>query len=209
MARILVVDDEPAIRLTLALPLRKRGHQISEAASLAECLEQLRTAVFDLVLTDLRLGDGDGIEVLKTVQESVSGVEVIVMTAYGSVESAVEAMKLGAFDYLQKPFDPDEMFLRVDKALERASLRREVENLRRQVRERFTHPGIVSQSGAMQKVLEMVARVARSDATVLIQGESGTGKELIAQAIHHHSRRAPGPFVAINCGALPEPLLET
>jgi DNA-binding NtrC family response regulator len=209
MACILVVDDEAAMRITLALPLRQRGHQVSQAASLANGLAQIRAEAFDLVLTDLRLGDGDGLEILKAVKESCPEVEVILMTAYGSVESAVEAMKLGAFDYLLKPFNPEELFLRVDKALERVSLRREVANLRSQVRERFTHSGIVSQSSAMQKVLEMVSRVAQSDTTVLIEGESGTGKELIAKAIHHQSPRARGPFVAINCGALPEPLLES
>lgn len=131
------------------------------------------------------------------------------MTAYGSVDSAVAAMRLGAFDYLQKPFHPDEVFLRIDKAFERVTLRREVQNLRRQIRDRVLTPGLVGHSRALHQVLDLVSRVAPSDATVLIQGESGTGKELIAKTIHHHSLRAAGPFVAINCGALPEALLES
>jgi DNA-binding NtrC family response regulator len=153
--------------------------------------------------------DGDGLDVLRSAKAHQADVDVILLTAYAGWESAKEAIRLGAFDYFEKGREPDEFFHRVDKALEERALRHENENLRRQVRDRFGLAGLVARSSQMERVLDLVTRVAPTDATVLIEGESGTGKEVIAKAIHHASSRARGPFVAINCGALPEALLES
>ena len=209
MADILVVDDEPAARTTLALLLKKRGHRVTQAEGARAAAKALAEMVFDVVVTDLRMPDGDGLEVLQTAKVRAPETAVILLTAYAGWESAKEAIRLGACDYFEKGKEPDELIHRIDRALEEKGLRRENENLRRQVRERYSLPGIIAHSKEMQKVLELVMRVAPADATVLIQGESGTGKELIAKAIHHASPRADGPFVAVNCGALPGPLLES
>jgi DNA-binding NtrC family response regulator len=209
MAEILIVDDEPAARTTLGILLRKRGHRVAQAEGAKAATKILAEMAFDLVVTDLRMPDGDGLEVLRAARGHCPEASVILLTAYAGWESAKEAMRLGAFDYFEKGKEPDEFLHRVDKALEEKGLRRENENLRRQVRERYSLPGIIAHSKEMQHVLELVMRVAPTDATVLIQGESGTGKEVIAKAIHHASPQANGPFVAVNCGALPEPLLES
>jgi two-component system response regulator HydG len=209
MAEILIVDDEPAARTTLGILLRKRGHRVAQAEGAKAATKILAEMAFDLVVTDLRMPDGDGLEVLRAARGHCPEASVILLTAYAGWESAKEAMRLGAFDYFEKGKEPDELLHRVDKALEEKGLRRENENLRRQVRERYSLPGIIAHSKEMQHVLELVMRVAPTDATVLIQGESGTGKEVIAKAIHHASPQANGPFVAVNCGALPEPLLES
>jgi DNA-binding NtrC family response regulator len=209
VASILVVDDEPSARGTLALLLRKRGHRVTEAEGVTQAIKHIAENGFDLVVTDLRMPDGDGLDVLRAVKATATDAEVILLTAYAGWESAKEAIRLGAFDYFEKGREPDEFFHRVDKALDERALRRENENLRRQVRDRFGPGGIVTRSAAMERVLDLVARVAPTDATVLIAGESGTGKEIIAKAIHHASARNRGPFVAVNCGALPEALLES
>jgi two-component system response regulator HydG len=209
MADLLIVDDEPAARTTLALLLRKRGHHVTLVDGAKAALETLTEHDFDLVVTDLRMPDGDGLEVLRAAKAHCPEAEVILLTAYAGWESAKEAMRLGAFDYFEKGKEPHEFLHRIDKALEEKDLRDENDNLRRQVRERYSLPGLIAHSKEMQQVLDLVLRVAPSDATVLIQGESGTGKEVIAKAIHHASPRADKPFVAINCGALPEPLLES
>ncbi len=209
MATILVVDDEPSARSTLALILKKRGHQVTQAEGVKAAATVLADESFDIVVTDLRMPDGNGLEVLRTVRAHSPGAAVIVLTAYAGWESAKEAMQLGAFDYFEKGREPDELLHRMEKALQEQSLRRENENLRGQVRERYALPGVIARSAEMRRVMDLIARIAPADATVLIQGESGTGKELIAKAIHHASPRAPKPFVAVNCGALPEPLLES
>jgi two-component system response regulator HydG len=209
MADLLIVDDEPAARLTLAILLRKRGHRVVQAEGVKEAVTILNGCAFDLVITDLRMPDGDGLEVLRSAKAHCPEVIVILLTAYAGWESAKEAMRLGAYDYFEKGKEPDEFLHRIDKALEEKGLRHENANLRRQVRERYSLPGFIAQSNQMQRVLDLVLRVAPTDATVLIQGESGTGKEVIAKAIHHAGRRADKPFVAVNCGALPEPLLES
>jgi DNA-binding NtrC family response regulator len=209
MARILVVDDEPAARTTLALILRKRGHRVVAAPDVTTAAKALADEPFDVVVTDLRMPDGSGLDVLRTVKTHCSDADVILLTAYAGWESAKEAIQLGALDYFEKGREPDELLHRIDRALREKALRRENENLRRQIQERYGPEGLIGRSAPMRGVLELVARVAPSDATVLIQGESGTGKELIAKAIHHASPRAGGPFVAINCGALPDTLLES
>jgi two-component system response regulator HydG len=209
MAHLLVVDDETSARTTLALLLRKRGHRVLEASGVAAAARTLGEEVFDLVVTDLRMPDGDGLDVLRAAKSQAPATEVILLTAYAEWKSAKEAIRLGALDYFEKGQEPDELYRRIDKALAGRELRRENENLRAQLRERFGLAGIVAQSPAMHAVLELVARVAPTDATLLIQGESGTGKEVIAKAVHHASLRATQPFVAVNCGAVPETLLES
>jgi DNA-binding NtrC family response regulator len=209
VARLLVVDDEPAARSTLALLLRKRGHQVLEAEGAAAAAKHLAEDVFDLVVTDLRMPDGDGLDVLRAVKAQAPATEVILLTAFAEWKSAKEAIRIGALDYFEKGQDPDELYHRIDKALAGRALRRENENLRAQLRERYGLPGLVAQSPAMHAVLDLVERVAPTDATLLIQGESGTGKEVIAKAVHHASARAARPFVAVNCGAVPETLLES
>jgi two-component system response regulator HydG len=209
MAHLLVVDDEAAPRSTLALLLRKRGHRVVEADGVTTGTKRLAEEVFDLVVTDLRMPDGNGLDVLRAAMAQAPAPEVILLTAYAEWKSAKEAIRLGALDYFEKGQEPDELYHRIDMALAGRALRRENENLRAQLRERYGLPGLIAQSPAMHTVLELVERVAPTDATLLIQGESGTGKEVIAKAVHHASARAARPFVAVNCGAVPETLLES
>ena len=209
MATILLVDDEPSARATMALLLRKRAHRVIEAADVAAATKALADTTFEVVVTDLRMPDGDGLDVLRAAKAHCPEADVILLTAYAGWESAKEAIQLGAFDYFEKGREPDELLHRIERAVEDKALRRENENLRAQVRERFGLEGLIASSAEMAPVLDLVERVAPTDATVLIRGESGTGKEIIAKALHHASKRAAGRFVAINCGALPEPLLES
>ncbi len=209
MAAILVVDDELSARSTLALLLKKRGHRVTQAEGLTAAVRALNDGAFELVVTDLRMPDGSGIDILRAVKTHCSEADVILLTAYAGWESAKEAMQLGALDYFEKGREPDELFHRIDRALSDQALRREQDSARGQMAEGDAVPGIVYRSSAMRRVLDIVARVAPTYATVLIHGESGTGKELIARAIHRGRRRARKPFVALNCGALPETLLES
>ena len=209
MAHLLVVDDEHSARTTLSLLLRKRGHDVLEADGVTAAAKRLTEEVFDLVVTDLRMPDGDGLDVLRAAKAHAPGTEVILLTAYAEWKSAKDAIRLGALDYFEKGQEPDELYHRIDKALAGRALRQENENLRAQLRQRYGLSGLVAQSPAMHAVLDLVERVAPTDATVLIQGESGTGKEVIAKAVHHASARAVRPFVAVNCGAVPETLLES
>ena len=209
MAHLFVVDDEVSARTTLALLLRRRGHRVEEADGVASATKRLAEQTFDLVVTDLRMPDGDGLDVLQAARAQADAPEVILLTAYAEWKSAKEAIRLGALDYFEKGQEPEELFHRIDNALASRALRRENANLKAQLRERYGLPGLIAQSPAMQAVLDLVERVAPTDATVLIQGESGTGKEVIAKAVHHASPRAARPFVAVNCGAVPETLLES
>jgi len=209
LAGVLLVDDEKSVRSTLSLFLQKVGYHVDEASNGEEAEDRLKNQFYDLVITDLKMQPMDGLEVLKAAKSLNPMTEVIVMTAYSTVESGVEAMKLGAYDYIQKPFNREEFLLLVAKALERKQLLSEVEHLQEELKEKYRFENIVGNSTEMHQVLTMVSKVAKTDSTVLVAGESGTGKELIARAIHLHSRRKNRAFVTINCGALPENLQES
>ncbi|MBI2894706.1 MAG: sigma-54-dependent Fis family transcriptional regulator [Deltaproteobacteria bacterium] len=209
MARILVVDDQRNMRTTLAAMLRSAGHEIVEAPDGVSAAEAVRADEFDVVITDLRMGPIDGFGVLKQVKDGHPMTEVIVMTAYGSIESAVSAMRLGAHDYIQKPYTEEELLVKVERALEQRRLSSEVTLLASQFREQYKFENIIGRSGAIRGVISRIVKVAPTDATVLITGESGTGKELVAKAIHANSKRASRPFVPVNCAAISEQLLES
>lgn len=207
--RILVVDDQRNMRTTLSMLLKGNGYEVDVAEDGTVGSEMGASEGYDLVITDLRLGTPDGLAVLRAVKETQPQTEVIVMTAYGTIESAVEAMRLGAFDYLQKPFSEQELLLKVEKALESRRLRGQVEAFAQEFRQRYGFENIVGRSAAVRNLLSRVVRIAPTDVTVLITGESGTGKELIARAVHANSRRADRPFIPVNCAAITETLLES
>jgi two-component system response regulator PilR (NtrC family) len=207
--RILIVDDEQSMREMLAILLRKEGLEVCTAASRAEAAQALCRGPVDLVLTDVRLPDGDGIEVLRHVKSGAPETAVVVMTAYGTSETAVAARKLGADAYVLKPFDVDELRIVVRDALAHRSLREENLRLRREVGQAHGLDRVIGVSPVMTALFEMVRAIAPTNSTVLITGESGTGKEVVARAIHGLSTRADGAFVSINCGALPDTLLES
>ncbi len=206
--RILVVDDEPSLRDVLKLGLRRAGFMVATASSHHEAMVALGEH-WDLVVTDLQLPDGDGLSLLRQVKETSPDTAVVVLTAHGSADTAVAAMKLGAHDYLTKPFDVDELRIRVRQAIEGQKLRRENRELRARVDARAGIEGLIGKSPAMRLVVERIRAVASSSSTVLIVGESGTGKELVARAIHDLSPRKSHSFVAVNCGAIAESLLES
>jgi DNA-binding NtrC family response regulator len=207
--RILVVDDEAAQRELIGGFLRKQGHEILLAAGGAEALARVRETQVDLVLSDFKMPGMSGVDLLQGVKAVNPEIPFILMTAYGTVETAVQAMKDGAADYLTKPLDLEELLLRIGRVSEQMRLQTAVRDLQAHLVERHRLEGIIGESGRMQEVLALVKQVAPSDATVLIRGESGTGKELIARAIHFNSPRAKGPLVSLNCAALPEHLLES
>jgi DNA-binding NtrC family response regulator len=207
--RILIVDDETNLLTALELALSDEAYSVVCASSATAGLHHLEKESFDLLITDLRLPDMDGLELLRTVQTLDPTLIVIVLTAYGTIDSAVTALQNGAYHYLTKPLDIQELKAVITNALRLHCLTKEVESLRRREERERGFPPIVGQSALMQTLLRQVHIVARSESTVLIQGESGTGKELIARAIHEHSLRREGPFLVVDCGAVPEPLLES
>jgi two-component system response regulator AtoC len=209
MAKILIVDDKPSMRKMLKEALEVQGHECRVASSGAEALLLLRKDACDLCLTDLRMPEISGLELLREAKESASDTAVILMTAYGSVETAVEAMRLGAADFLPKPFSLEHLKVVVDKALQVKALRAENLGLKTQLADSYKFEGVEGISKAMKKLHALVRRVAPSDSAVLIQGESGTGKELIAQAIHMNSSRRDKPFLKVNCAALAQGVLES
>jgi DNA-binding NtrC family response regulator len=209
MARILVVDNEAGILSVLTTLLKAEGYDVVPLREGDKAIEQLKSEEFDLLVSDIRMTPVNGMEVLKIAREQRPGMAVIMLTAYGTVETAIEALKLGAFDYVTKPFKVDELLITVQRALEYSRALSENVDLRAQLGKRYRFENIVAESAAMRNVCEMIERVAPTDVTVLIYGESGTGKELVAKAIHAHSRRKNNKFLAVNCAALPEPLLES
>ena len=207
--KILIVDDERSMRDVLSIMLKRAGYGVTVASDGEEAIAHIDKELFDLVITDLKMPKAGGLEVLKAVKESSPESVVLIITAYASTESAVEAMKLGAYDYLTKPFQVDEVQLIIRNALEKRRLSTENILLKREMASQSSFAQIIGQSEAMQKVFDVVRKVADTTSNVLISGESGTGKELIARAIHHNSARSRLPFVIVNCSAMPEPLLES
>ena len=206
--RLLVVDDKDTMRELLARVLSD-AYEVTLAVSGSEAIAQVGSSLFDLVLTDIRMPGADGFEVLKAVKASSPSTEVVLMTAYASVGKAVEAIKEGAYDYVQKPFDPDELSLVLARALERRRLREQAENLRRELQGALQFQSLIGKSAPIRDVYRLIGHAAGLDITVLIGGESGTGKELVARAIHLESARRAAPFVPVNCGALPQDLVES
>ena len=206
---ILVVDDDLAHRTMLRTLLASWGYEVSEADDGRAAIEAVHGQPFDLVLMDIRMIHVSGIEALEEIKAFNPAIPVILMTAYASVETAVEALKKGAYDYLTKPLDFDELKLAIGRAMEHSHLKEENRLLRESLGLKFDHRNLIGRSAVMTRLLETVAQVAPSEATVLITGESGTGKEVIAGAIHYNSPRREGPFIKINCAAIPETLLES
>jgi len=209
MRRVLVVDDEESLRLVVRSFLKRDGYEVEVAESGEDALRLLETFGPDFILTDVRMPKMGGLDLLSTLKAKGSIVTVIVMSAYGSVDLAIEAIKAGAYDYIQKPFKPEELLLTLRKAEERETLRRENRALKEEMRDKARFEDLLAKSAEMQAVFKTVAKVADFKTTALITGESGVGKELIARALHFRSSRKNGPFVPVNCGAIPENLLES
>lgn len=208
-ARILVVDDEVSVRESLHDWLKDSGHEVFTAANGGEALEIVKDKKPEIVITDLVMPGMDGLELTKKVKELFPDIEVIVITAYGSVATAIAAIKEGAYDYVEKPFCPERVELLLEKLMERQKLIKENVSLKQKLEDRYRFEGIIAKSNKMRQIFEVVKVVAKSNATVLITGESGTGKELVARAIHSLSPRRDNPFVVVSCAALPESLLES
>jgi two-component system response regulator AtoC len=207
--RILVIDDEKNMRHMLAVLLEKEGYEVATAGDGKEGLDLAGETYFDVILCDVKMPVMDGMTFLEKFQEMKLESTVIVMSAYGTLDTAIEAMKRGAYDYVSKPFKTDEILLTLRKAEERERLRRENRRLQQSIQERYSFANMIGRSPAMQEIFGTISKVAEYKTTVLITGESGTGKELIARAIHYHSPRAENPLVTVNCGAIPESLLES
>lgn len=208
-ARILVADAQDSVRQGVARALQAAGHEVEEAGSGPQAVELLHLRQYEVILADLTVGGGDGLNILRTAKELQPTASIILMTRFGTVQAAVEAMQIGAFDFVQKPFEVEAMQIRVDKALEHRRLNYAIDYLRHTQPAIYSCDRIIGASGALQRVLDVVRKVAVSTTTVLIRGETGTGKELIASAIHHNSGRASRNFVRVNCAALQENLLES
>src|SRR5262252_10755020 len=208
MPDILLVEDKESLRRVLRLTLERAGYSVTEAADVHTAIAEIARVPHKIVLTDLRMPSGSGIDVLRAAKTADSEVPVIVMTAYGSIDEAVQAMKDGAHDFLQKPVDSNHLLLLVERALEQSRLRTENILLREEWARHYGFPRIIGESEAIKRAVAETQRVAQTEATVLLLGESGTGKELFARAVHHLSNRRDKPFVAINCAAIPETLIE-
>jgi len=208
-ARILIVDDESNITGALELILSEEGYEIKTASSVAQASGLLREFIFDLVFTDLRLPDASGIDLLSQVKKDHPETEVVLMTAHGSLDVTIEAIKKGAYYYLEKPFTPDQVLMLIKRTLEYAAVCQENQNLKRVIKAENEAFGMIGRSQSMRQIYETIRATAPSEASVLIEGESGTGKELIATAFHLQSNRSDGPFVRINCAAIPRDLIES
>jgi two-component system response regulator AtoC len=207
--RVLIVDDEENFRHMLSVILKKEGYDVDAASNGEEALQKITLSPYDQVLCDIRMPKMDGLDFLNEAKKAGVDATIIMMSAYGTVDIAIEAIKLGAYDYISKPFKPDEVILTLKKAEERERLRRENELLRKEVKKEYSFENIISKNKQMQKMFEVITKVAQYKSTILITGESGTGKELVARALHYNTDRAQNPFVAVNCGAIPENLLES
>jgi DNA-binding NtrC family response regulator len=207
--KILIVDDELIMRKSLSGWLERDGHHVETIASGEEALKILKESRFDILLLDIKLEGMSGLEVLKRVKESDPDLDVVMITAYGSISTAIEAMKGGAYDYLLKPFDPDELGVLIEKIADHQAKVRENIFLRQQYKDRTRFESMIGQSPSMQEVFDLIQDISSVDSTVLITGETGTGKELAAKAIHTNSPRCEGPFVSVNCGSVPEHLMES
>lgn len=206
---ILIVDDEKGQREILKIIIQGEGYEVMTASNEREALKAIGEGVFDTIMTDLKMPGGDGTHLLISILKERPNTSVVIMTAHGTIDSAVEAMKLGAFDYLTKPLERDELLVVLNKAVEKTKLLNENSRLREQLEDRFKIENIIGKDGKMQEVLKIIKKVSNSNSTVLIFGESGTGKELAAKAIHHNSPRRDKPFMDISCAAIPETLLES
>ena len=207
--RVLIVDDEESFRHMLSVILIKEGYEVETSSNGEEGLKKAAASPFDHILCDIRMPHMDGLEFLKEIKKTEGKPTIIMMSAYGTMDTAIEAMKLGAYDYISKPFKPDEIILTLRKAEEREQLRRENQLLRKEVGKEYSFENIVSKNEQMQKMFDVIKKVSQYKSTVLITGESGTGKELVARALHYNSDRSQNPFIAVNCGAIPENLLES
>ena len=207
--KILVADDETSLREMLSILLQREGYVVDQAADGSVAVKMIEAGHYDLIISDIQMPHMTGIELLRQLRQADNSVTVLMITAFSSTEEAVEAMKLGAYDYITKPFKNDEIRLVIKNALEREQLQKENRQLKRQLGQRFTFQNLIGNSPEMSKLITLLERVAPSQVNVLITGESGTGKELVAQALHLNSERKDHPFVPINCGAIPENLLES
>jgi two-component system response regulator AtoC len=207
--RVLIIDDEENFRHMLSVILKKEGYDVEAALNGEEALQKIGLSPFDQILCDIRMPKMDGLQFLHEVKKMGVDSPIIMMSAYGTVDIAIEAIKLGAYDYISKPFKPDEIILTLKKAEERERLRRENEFLRKEVKKEYSFENIISKNKMMQRIFEVIKKVAQYKSTILITGESGTGKELVARALHYSSDRAQKPFIPVNCGAIPENLLES
>ena len=207
--KILIVDDELIMRESLAGWLERDGHEVTKTASGEEALEILKETRFDILLVDIKMEGMSGLDVLKQVKESDPEVSVVMITAYGSISTAIEAIKNGAYDYLLKPFEPDELGVLIEKITIFQAQARENLYLRQEYQDRTRFESMIGQSKPMQKIFDLIQDIAPTGSTVLITGETGTGKELAARALHTHSPRCEGPFVSVNCGSIPEHLMES
>jgi two-component system response regulator GlrR len=207
--QILVVDDNPNLLELIRMRLESADYDVIATADETQAISALKERLFDLCIVDLMLANGDGLTLMDEFRGINPDVPTIILTAHGSIESAVEAMRRGAYSYLTKPFEPSDLLMQIDRALENRKLNYEIKRLKDIINERFDFANIIARSGKMRAVLDVVSRIAKLDSTVHIHGESGTGKELIAKAIHLASDRKDKPFVALNCAALPESLLES
>ncbi len=207
--RILIIEDDPGVSASIEMLLPSRGYRVDFAARARDGLARAAASEFDLVITDLRLPDGDGMEVIRTLHGAQPALPIIMMTSYSSLDTAIAALKNGAVDYVIKPFHNDALLFAIERALNERRMQRENALLRRSLTKSRANAEIIGHDAGIKRVFELIAKVAATDANVLIQGESGTGKELVAQAIHRESPRAERPFVPINCGAIPAELLES